>query len=302
MRLRRNGHLWAVETPAKLNLFLEVLGKRSDGFHDLETVMVTFGLFDSLLFEADPSGGLSLTCRTANEAYRSGRDRSDIPAGPENLVLQAAGLLRSVKGCRLGCRIHLLKRIPAAAGLGGGSSDAAATLFALNQIWKLELSRETLMSLGAKLGSDVSFFLAGTSMAVCRGRGEQIEPLFFAPRLHFVIARPAVGLSTPQVFRHCRPEANPRGAARLVHSLRRGDLRDCRTTMFNSLQQPAEQLCPELKPLRESFEKLSLAGHMMSGSGTSWFGVCRHRGEAMRAAARLRASGLSHIYVAGSPP
>lgn len=302
MRLRRNGHLWAVETPAKLNLFLEVLSKRPDGFHDLETVMVTFGLFDSLLFEADPAGRLALTCSTASESHRSGKDCFAVPAGPENLVLRAAGLLQSETGCRLGCRIHLLKRIPAAAGLGGGSSDAAATLFALNRIWKLGLSREELMSLGAKLGSDISFFLAGTSMAVCRGRGEQIEPLSFPPNLHFVIARPGVGLSTPLVFRNCRPETNPRGAGRLIHSLRSGDLRACRTSMFNSLQQPAEQLCPELKPLRESFEKLSLAGHMMSGSGTSWFGVCRHRGEAMRAAARLRASGLSHIYVAGSPP
>jgi 4-diphosphocytidyl-2-C-methyl-D-erythritol kinase len=126
MRLLSLGHDVVVWAPAKVNLFLEVLGKRSDGYHAIATLMVAVRRFDTLWFKEDPSGSLHLRC-----------NRSDLSTGPDNLVLRAAELLRQRTGCTRGCRIQLTKRIPQAAGLAGGSTDAAATLLGLNRLWQL---------------------------------------------------------------------------------------------------------------------------------------------------------------------
>src|SRR5437868_14004366 len=151
--------------PAKVNLFLEVLGQRPDGFHELETLMVAVDLCDRLEFRPDDSGALTLTC-----------DDPGLTCGPDNLVLKAAEQLRrSTKETR-GARIHLEKRIPMQAGLGGGWSDAAATLKGLNQLWRLGLADAELARLGAEVGSDVAFFFS-PGAAWCTGRGEKVEPV-----------------------------------------------------------------------------------------------------------------------------
>src|SRR5437868_13034664 len=136
--------VWA---PAKVNLHLEILGKRPDGFHQLETLMVAVNLRDTLVLRDDPSGQLSLRC-----------DRAELSCGPDNLILKAAELLRETTGCQRGARIRLVKRIPVAAGLAGGSTDAAAALSGLNRLWDLGLPTERLVDLSAGLGSDVAFF------------------------------------------------------------------------------------------------------------------------------------------------
>lgn len=300
MRLRQVGRSWVVHTPAKLNLFLEVLGKRADGFHELETLMVTVNLFDTLVLTEEPSTEVSLRCRDVCSRFSS--DSQDVPEGRDNLAVRAAELLRSETGADFGIHIDLIKRIPSAAGLAGGSSDAAATLFALNQVRNLGLSRDELQNLASVIGSDVSFFLSPSPTAICQGRGESIRPIQSPVRLHFVIAKPASGLSTAQVFNHCRPVENPQGAEALVESLQRGDLMSAGRQMVNSLQPAAESLNPDMKRLRDRFSRLPFVGHMMSGSGTTWFGVCRHRCEARMAAARLRASGPDRVFVAESPP
>src|SRR5439155_448213 len=165
MIIRRDGASVLVLAPAKINLHLEVLRRRADGYHDLETLMVAVGLYDTLEFKDDSSGDVRLSC-----------DRPDLSTGPDNLICRAADLLRQRFIVSRGATIRLWKRIPLAAGLAGGSSDAAATLAGLNLVWRLGLANEELARLGAELGSDVSFFCAGPA-AWCTGRGEIVRPL-----------------------------------------------------------------------------------------------------------------------------
>lgn len=306
MRLRRSGQCWVVHTPAKLNLFLEILGKREDGFHELETVMVTVDLYDTLVLTEESTPEISLRCHDAGFAPRMESPPNmgtseQVPDGRDNLAVRAAELLKAETGVCRGIRIDLFKRIPAAAGLAGGSSDAAAVLFALNRIWQTGLSRDELQRLASRIGSDVGFFLSPCPTAICQGRGEVIRPLSAPLRLHFVIAKPASGLSTAEVFRHCSPEDSPRGSMSLIESLQRGDLNTAGRRIFNSLQPPAEALNTDVREMKAAFTGLSLAGHMMSGSGTAYFGICRHRHEARTVAARLRSLGHSRVYVVETP-
>ncbi|MFQ3592167.1 MAG: 4-(cytidine 5'-diphospho)-2-C-methyl-D-erythritol kinase, partial [Gemmataceae bacterium] len=164
MWIRRRGlgvHLW---TPAKVNLFLEVMSRRPDGFHELATLMMGVGWYDTLEYIERPTGEVILHC-----------DTPELSTGPDNLIVRAAELLRTRLGICQGVEIRLFKRIPMQAGLAGGSSDAAATLAGLNHLWRLGLDAPTLAALGAELGSDVSFFFHGPA-AWCTGRGELIEP------------------------------------------------------------------------------------------------------------------------------
>lgn len=288
-----NGSL-AVQAPAKLNLFLEILGKRSDGFHELETLMVTVDWYDTLVVRDQP-GPIRLMCRQAGQ--RSDDGGSGIPTGDDNLVVRAARLLKESTGHSGGAEIHLVKRIPMAAGLAGGSSDAAATLWALNRTWRTGLTNEELRELAAKLGSDIPFFLADRPAAVCRGRGEQVEPAPLPAGLCFVIARPSGGLSTALVYRHCRPSPHPRTAGDLVRKFQSGRLQDAGSLLHNALQEPAERLSPEVSQLKSLFSQQPVMGHLMSGSGTAYFGLCSHRRQALQIAARLRAAGVPHVAV-----
>lgn len=291
-----------VLAPAKLNLFLKVLGKRPDGYHELETLMLSVGLYDTLTFADDPSGKVSLSCFDGARRV-SNAPRRELPgAGPENLVLRAAALLRETTGCTRGARIELAKRIPMAAGLGGGSSDAAAALQGLNRLWGLGLEADHLQALGARLGSDIPFFLSSTTAAICRGRGEIVEPIRLPGRFWFVIARPPAGLSTAEVYRHCRPSSVAWSAADLARQLSRGHLRKGAALFHNALREPAERLSSGLARLKTAFARAPFAGHSMSGSGSAWFGLCRTRPQALHLAARLKAARLGDVFTASSRP
>jgi 4-diphosphocytidyl-2-C-methyl-D-erythritol kinase len=284
--------------PAKLNLFLEVLGKRSDGFHEIETLMYPIGLYDTLIFGDAPDGRISLTCQqTGSEAVppSAASGAEALPAGDDNLVVRAVELVRRSLGVAKGARLRLIKRIPLAAGLAGGSSDAAAALFATNHVWRLGLTRDELAALAAKLGSDIPFFLHG-GPAVCRGRGEIIESTHGLGQLHFVVVRPPVGLSTADVYRACRAPAEARRVTGLIGALRRGSLAGAAGCLHNGLQAAAESLSPWIARLSREFGRLDFLGHRMSGSGTSYFGLCRHARHARRLAALLRVRGVGRVY------
>src|SRR5438270_3967148 len=168
-----------VAAPAKLNLFLEVRGKRPDGFHDLETLMVAVDLFDTVELAPGPAGRITIEC-----------DPPGLPTGPDNLAYKAADALRRhANRPDLGAAVRLVKRIPAQAGLAGGSSDAAATITGLNRVWELNLSPPDLAAVAAEVGSDVAFFLGGPS-AWCTGRGELVTPEPAARVFDFVVAVP----------------------------------------------------------------------------------------------------------------
>jgi 4-diphosphocytidyl-2-C-methyl-D-erythritol kinase len=276
MLIRRRGSAVVVHTPAKVNLFLEVLRRRADGYHDLATLMVAVNLFDTLELVDDPSGELSL--RT---------NQSTLSVGPDNLVWRAADLLRRRTGHAGGTAIQLRKRIPLAAGLAGGSSDAAATLVGLNRLWNLGLSVAELAVLAAELGSDVAFFLA-TPAAWCTGRGEVVEPLRLGRPLVFVLVCPPVGLSTAEVFRALTVPTAPVTGAALRRAAEAGEVEELGRLLHNRLQPVAEQLCPVVTELRQRLERLGPAGVLMSGSGSTLFALCRDAPEALRLARTLR--------------
>jgi 4-diphosphocytidyl-2-C-methyl-D-erythritol kinase len=287
-----------VRAPAKLNLFFEVLAKRNDGFHEIETLMVPVSLYDTLVATSEPGDRkIHLDCRWAAQRRHDICDQ--LPAERENLATRAVELLRRRSGVETGAALELVKQIPSAAGLGGGSSDAAAALLAANAVWKLGWSREALASLAVELGSDVPFFL-GIGAAVCRGRGERVEPVAGIGSLHFVVVRPPEGLSTANVYAHCRVTQDPRPLAPLVEALRGGDMRRIGRLIHNRLQQAAESLSPWIGRLQWEFARLDCLTSQMSGSGSSYFGICRHARHARRVARCLQARGVGQVFAVSS--
>jgi len=283
-----------VLAPAKLNLFLEILGKRPDGYHEIETLMVAVNLHDRLTFADDPSGAVTLAC-----------DDPRLPTDRSNLVVMAAERLKTSTGSSKGATITLNKVIPAEAGLAGGSSDAAATLVGLDRLWGLNTSVDQLGSMAAEVGSDVAFFLQGPA-AICRGRGEQVEPLSLKSSLHFVLVCPPVGVSTADVYRSLTPPERPRSIGAVIEALDHGGPAALGRSLFNRLQPTAETIRPALTRVRDALAELShdlefspplLEGHLMSGSGSAYFGLARDLNAANLAAERLETLGLGSVRV-----
>jgi 4-diphosphocytidyl-2-C-methyl-D-erythritol kinase len=277
--------VWA---PAKVNLYLEVLGKRPDGYHDIATVMVAVSLYDTLVIKEESSGAVALRC-----------DHPGLSPGPDNLVIRAATLLRQHTGCPRGAALVLTKRIPLAAGLAGGSSDAAAALVGLDRLWRLGLDDTDLAALAAQLGSDVAFFLKPPA-AWCTGRGERVTPLAPGRTLWFVLLCPPFGLATADVYRAGTVPAQPYDGAAIREALGRGDAEEIGPLLFNRLQAPAEQLRPELLEYLALLAQTRPAGRLMSGSGSTLFALCRGPREAARVAAGLRSRTDAAVYVVRS--
>jgi 4-diphosphocytidyl-2-C-methyl-D-erythritol kinase len=253
------------EAFAKVNLSLVVLGKRTDGFHELDTVFQAVGLTDRLSFEE--SDGLAL-----------GVDDPSIPAGAENLVLRAARALAEEAGVKARAAITLEKRIPAGGGLGGGSSDAAVTLLALSALWEIDVSLERLSRVGAALGSDVPFFLhGGTARGL--GRGERIEPLPDLPPRGVVLVMPPFPVATPDVFRQLGAAARDVAAGEAPWT---GAVPD-----RNDLEPAAEALFPALREVREALASAGATQARLSGSGSTVFGLFPDLAAAAEAARRL---------------
>jgi 4-diphosphocytidyl-2-C-methyl-D-erythritol kinase len=292
MHLQKFGAEVVVHAPAKLNLFFEVLGKREDGYHEVETLVAPIALYDTLYFDGGANGELRLTCHRVSGSWGAdGTWLGDFPEGAENLVVRAVDLLRRRSGVRRGGTLRLVKRIPTAAGLGGGSSDAAAALAAASAGWGLGWSWQELAQLGSELGSDVPLFFA-QGPAICRGRGERVEPVATLGMLHFVVVRPPAGLSTAAVYRACTPGAPPRNVQPLLEAFADGNLGEAGRRLVNRLEPAAETLSPWIRRLRAAFDQTDCVGHQMSGSGTCYFGLCRHARHARRIARRLQAMGI----------
>ena len=314
MLLRHFGTHVAVRTPAKLNLFLEVLGRRADGYHELETLMTTVGIYDRLCVAPRDDGQIALVCRWADgweavrhrSATRGDRSAFDpLPVGRDNLVVRTIDRLRERAGIASGVSVWLTKTIPAAAGLGGASADAAAALIAVNALWRLTWSQERLRELAAEVGSDVPFFLgtdgSSAEAALCQGRGERMVRLTGVPRLPCVVIRPPAGLSTADVFRACRPAERPLTARQLVSALQSGSLRNIGAALHNRLMEPATVLSPWIARLQAWFARRDVIGHQMSGSGTSYFGLCRTIRQARGLASQARQAGWDAVFVATTP-
>lgn len=281
-----------LQAPAKLNLYLEILGKRPDGYHELESLMVTVDLHDHLRFTATPTEQIEITSNDPT-----------LPLGLENLIARAAVGLRQRTGVRHGVTIHVEKAIPVGAGLAGGSSDAATTLVALDRLWNLDLPTAELRSIAATIGSDVSFFLDAPS-AVCRGRGEIVEPLPLRHRYHFVLICPPFGVSTVSVYRGLQVPESPRTIDAVLDAWNQGDTEELGKQLFNRLQPVAERIAPDLCRVRDALDALSpsLDGCLMSGSGSAYFGLARDRDAAEQAARQLGRLGLGRVRVVTCGP
>lgn len=284
-----------LRAPAKINLSLEILYKRSDGFHELRTIMQELAWGDLLRFETMPEGRLEFYC-----------DDPSLPAGPENLAWDAASRLQSLYAPDCGARLWLSKKIPVAAGLGGGSSDAATVLKGLNTLWKLNLELAQLQELAAGLGSDVPFFLKGGT-ALAEGRGEIITPLIPLPSLPvLLIYKAGFALSTPAVYRAlCWDRVNQGGkTGRFATLLTQRDRRDCinqtLTTellseyMINDLETGAFTLAGELAELKKELQQLDLHV-LLSGSGPTFFALHHELDRLLKVKDELSARGYSVI-------
>ena len=256
------------KSPCKVNLLLNLLGKRADGFHELETVMHPLNVFDELSFTRT-TAGLHLTCSDPT-----------LPVDSGNLVYRAAALFLQNAGIRDGVRIHLEKKLPLAAGLGGGSGNAANTLLGLNEMFGQPLTAQVLHDIAASLGSDIPFFLQ-TKPALATGRGEQIHPLDFFPALRgcsFLLIHPGFGISTAWSYQTLAkfPQAlngTPGRAQKLISLLEAGDLKKADAEFYNSLEAPALEKFPILALYQEFLREHGAATALMSGSGSTTFAI-----------------------------
>ena len=267
-----------LRAPAKLNLYLRVLGKRPDGYHEIETLFERIDLADELSFGAAPSG-IALTCTDPA-----------LSCGEDNLIVKAARLLQVVTGTSQGVRIHLVKRVPVAAGLGGGSSNAATALLGLNRLWQLGLPHARLMELAAQLGSDIPFFLSEAAFGVGCGRGERCEPLADVPPLAHVLVVPAERLSTKEIYANSRFNLTaPKPSIRMVqHALCNGSLSELAKGLWNDLEPEAIRRCPLIATIQSSLRALGCLAARVSGSGSSVFGLCRDAVHAQECAYEAR--------------
>jgi 4-diphosphocytidyl-2-C-methyl-D-erythritol kinase len=252
-----------MQAPAKVNLYLEVGPMRHDGFHAVRTVLQTVDLCDLVEVEV-ADGGEGIAMAVEGEA----------PPGEDNLCHRAASAFIAATGLRLGIKIKLTKVIPPAAGLGGGSADAAAVLRALNFFTGEALSRGDLLRAAASLGSDVPFFLVGGT-ALGEGRGERITPLAQAPPLPVVLANPGMELSTAEVYGRFdslgEGEPPQQGPGGLIDELARGDAGRIASLLYNALQPAACDMLPEVASLLDEASRSGAAGALVSGSGPSVF-------------------------------
>jgi 4-diphosphocytidyl-2-C-methyl-D-erythritol kinase len=271
-----------VRAPAKVNLGLRIVGRRPDGYHELESLFVPLDLADELAIEIEPAGAPSVTLRVEGDA-------SGAPDGAGNLAARAAELFLAETGLRLRVEISLRKHTPVAAGLGGGSSDAAAVLLALAEHAPGALAPERLRALALRLGADVPFFLDPRPSWV-RGIGERIEPVAGVPSLALALAGPGEPLATREVFRayDALAAASPpaTSGAGPAPAVRLDDPAALARLLHNDLEPPAVRLCPAIRRLRRELETRGARAVGLSGSGPTLFGVFESLAAAKAAAAQ----------------
>ncbi len=259
------------KSPCKVNLLLNILGRRADGFHELETIFQPVNLCDELTFE-----------RAGSEIRLSCNEKS-LPTDSGNLIVRAAQKFFAAAGISEGVKIHLEKKIPMAAGLGGGSGNAAVTLLALNEMFGNPLASAKLFEIAAALGSDVPFFLQDKP-ALATGRGENLQPLENFRALvnkAFLLIHPGFGISTPWAYQNLARFPNDLNgqkgrAQKLAARLQVDDLKAAGTDFYNSLEAPAFEKFPILKLFKEFLLTDGASAALMSGSGSTTFAICEN--------------------------
>jgi 4-diphosphocytidyl-2-C-methyl-D-erythritol kinase len=249
-----------VTSPAKINWFLYVLNKREDGFHEILSPFQKISLYDSLRFE--PADDVLLT------------DESEIT---DNIILKTIDLLKEAgHNSQRGVHITLNKEIPVSAGLGGGSSDAAMTLMTLNKLWSLDISNDELMSVASEIGSDVPFFI-GDGFSIIKGRGELIDPRSIEQAYDILLVNPGIKISTKWAYENNKEYFNLKNentiTEEFIRSYNRRDFDSMRNIMSNSLEAPVFKKYPEIKEIKAKLNRAGAELSLMSGSGSTVFGV-----------------------------
>jgi 4-diphosphocytidyl-2-C-methyl-D-erythritol kinase len=254
-----------VKAPAKINLSLDVLHKRPDGYHEVEMVMTTIDLADRL----------ELSLLEKDEIHIVSHNRF-VPDDQRNLAYQAARLLKDRFQIKQGAVISIEKTIPVAAGLAGGSSDAAAALRGLNKLWQLGLTLDQLAELGAEIGSDVSFCVYGGT-ALATGRGERIQELPAPPTCYVILAKPFIGVSTADVYRRLDvANVNHPNTKGMMNAIAMKDYHQVCRNMGNVLEEVTLNLYPEVAQIKEQMKRFGADAVLMSGSGPTVFGLVQH--------------------------
>ncbi|NQU09522.1 4-(cytidine 5'-diphospho)-2-C-methyl-D-erythritol kinase [bacterium] len=283
-------HALRLVSPAKINLYLRIVGRRPDGYHDLETVMVPLEFGDEIVLASAPDG------------IHFESDDPRLPSDSRNLAVRAAELVRHRFAVRQGVAIRLRKRIPIAAGLAGGSSNAATMLQGLNRLWNLNASAADLGELAGQMGSDINFFLQ-TSAALCRGRGEQVTPVPCRAAPAVLLINPGFGIATKWAYTRWAELAetltvSSPPASVLLRALETTDVAGIGRALYNSLELPALRKFPVLGLLKEALRSAGAAGTLMTGSGATVFGLFAERAAAERAATAIRVEFGENVWSA----
>ncbi len=281
-------------SPAKVNLYLKVINKRPDGFHNISTVFERIDLCDVI--------GLKVT---STDKVRVFCDHPHVPTGKKNLVVKVARILKEEYGVCKGVDITIKKHIPVAAGLAGGSSNAATVLMGLNRLWALKLSKITLLSIADRIGSDVAFFIHNVSWAVGTDRGNKIETLNLKSKLWHVIVTPKMKLYSGEVYQALNLRSGPMNILTkkddnvtiLIHNLRKSNMRGINSFLKNDLESAILRLKPSLLKLKERLNSLKTLGVMVSGSGPSVYALVDNKKHALNLQKVLRKT-YSQVFVA----
>jgi len=274
------------KAPAKINLTLDILNKRDDGYHEVEMIMTMVDLSDRLELEELDRDTIIISSPVGY-----------IPLDEKNHAFQAAKLIKERYGVKQGVYIHINKHIPVSAGLGGGSSDAAATLRGLNRLWKLGIDHVELQRIGAEIGSDVPFCVTGGT-ALATGRGERLESIASPPACWVVLAKPSVSVSTAEMYRQFSAATNkeqPR-SRQMKQAIEAQDYRAICSSLGNMLEQITFAMYPEVARIKTCMERLGADGVQMSGSGPTVFGLVRKESKVHRIYNGLRGF-CKEVYV-----
>lgn len=280
---------FTLQAMAKVNLGLDVIRRLENGYHQVKMIMQTIDLYDELTFERAETG-ISLHI-----------DREDLPADESNLIWKAARLIMEEYDVQGGVRIGLRKRIPMAAGLAGGSTDAAAVFHGLNKLFSLGMETVQMQRLGVLIGADVPFCLVGGTM-LCEGIGEKLTPVMGGAGVFLVVAKPDISVSTRYVYENLHVEtiAHHPDIDSLEAAVRAGDTERMGCFMENILETVTEKKYPVITQLKTQLKKLGAVTALMSGSGPSVFGMFRTREQAEAACLTMKKQGMAkELFVAG---
>ena len=269
--------MYFVKAPAKINLTLDVLHKRPDGYHEVEMIMTTVDLADRIGLETREDGAIHILSL----------DRF-VPNDQRNLAYQAAKILKDMFKVKQGVSISIEKNIPVAAGLAGGSSDAAATLKGLNKLWNLGLSLDELAQIGTKIGSDVAFCVYGGT-ALATGRGERIQELPSPANCWVILAKPTLGVSTADVYGNLKlDKVTHPPTQQMIKAIEEKDFKLMCSSLGNVLEDVTLKLHPEVAVLKDQMKKFGADAVLMSGSGPTVFGLVNHESRVQRVYNGLR--------------